>query len=84
MEDLFSILIHKSHAIIGTIAFIGGITAFFTEKGSKIHIIAGCTFAIGMLYSAVTVAYFMVEDFRPLAIVLSLATIYFTLSSISV
>lgn len=72
-----------SHTIIGSIAFIGGITALSTKKGSKIHKTGGWIFFFGMLYAALSIIEFMIEELRPLAILLSVATIYFMVTSIT-
>ncbi|WP_298904193.1 hypothetical protein [uncultured Psychroserpens sp.] len=72
-----------SHTIIGSIAFLGGIIALVTKKGSRFHIIGGRVFFFGMLYASLSIVKFMIEEFRPLAILLSVATIYCMLTSIS-
>ncbi len=74
---------HISHTIIGTIAFIGGIIALSAKKGSITHKVGGKIFVIGMLYASVSIVGFMIEEFRPLAILMSVATLYFITSSIS-
>lgn len=74
---------HISHAVVGSIAFTGGIVALSTKKGSKTHKIGGKVFVFGMLYAAISTIGFMMEEFRPLAILMSVSTIYFMASSIT-
>lgn len=80
---MISDFLHWSHTIIGTIGFIGGIVALSSKKGSKLHKIGGRVFFFGMLYSALSIVEFMIEEFRPLAILLSVATVYFLVTSIT-
>ncbi len=74
---------YLSHTLIGSIAFLGGIIALSSKKGSKIHKIGGRVFFFGMLYAALSIVKFMIDDFRPLAILLSVASIYCMVTSIS-
>ena len=74
---------HLSHIIIGSLAFIGGIVALATKKGSRTHKISGRVFALSMLYAVITTIAFMFEEFLPLAMVLSGATVYLLISSIT-
>ena len=74
---------HISHIIIGTIAFIGGIVALSVEKGSKTHRIGGRIFFLGMCYAAISTIGFIVEEFIPLAVLMSVSTIYLLISSIT-
>lgn len=74
---------HLSHIIIGTIAFIGGIVALGTKKGSRFHIIGGRAFVLGMLYTAISTIGFMLVEFLPLAVFMSVATVYLLISALS-
>tara|TARA_R110002051_G_C8566977_1_gene475175 strand:- start:46 stop:693 length:648 start_codon:yes stop_codon:yes gene_type:complete len=74
---------HLSHIVIGTIAFIGGIVALSTKKGSRIHKTGGKVFVLGMFYSVISTVVFMTEEFLPLAVLMSVATVYLLISSIS-
>lgn len=79
----FSQLIHVTHTIIGFLAFIGGIIALSTKKGSITHKIGGRIFALGMLYEALSTISFMFEEFLPLAILMSITTVYLIISSVA-
>jgi hypothetical protein len=79
----FSQLNHVFHTIIGSLAFLGGIIALSTKKGSHTHKVGGRIFAFGMLYAAISTIGFMFEEFLPLAILLSIATAYLVISSIA-
>lgn len=73
---------HLSHTIIGTIAFAGGLMALLAHKGGRYHRIGGQVFVYGMLYASVSVAVLMFEEFLPLAIVMSLATVYYLVTAV--
>lgn len=79
----FSQLNHVFHTIIGSLAFLGGIIALSTKKGSHAHKVGGRIFAFGMLYAAISTIGFMFEEFLPLAILMSISTVYLVISSIA-
>ena len=73
----------RAHVIIGSIAFLGGAVALFSKKGSKMHRASGSLFVLGMLYAALSTIVFMMEEFLPLAVLMSLATVYLLFSALS-
>lgn len=73
---------HISHTIVGTFAFAGGLLALLARKGGRYHRIGGQIFFYGMLYASISVAVLMFEEFLPLAVVMSLATVYYLVTAV--
>lgn len=72
-----------SHVIIGSVGFIAGIVALTTKKGSSIHKRSGWIFVFGISVAVITTGIFMMDEFLPLAIVMSVASVYLMTSSIT-
>lgn len=71
--DPYSYLIHVT---FGFTAVAGAIVALYSQKGSRLHIIGGRTFAVTMVVASSSALVFVIKDFRPLVIVMSVATLY--------
>lgn len=70
------------HVAFGSLAFLGGIIALFTEKGSTWHIRGGRLFAVMMGLVILTTVVQMFHELLPLAIVMCLAVLYLVPSGI--
>ena len=70
------------HVGFGSLAFLGGIVALVTRKGSTWHIRGGWLFAVMMGLVILTTAVQMFHEFLPLAIVMCLTVVYLVPSAI--
>lgn len=70
------------HVAFGSLAFLGGIVALVTKKGSTWHIRGGRLFAVMMGLVILTTIVQMFHEFLPLAIVMCLTVIYLVPSAI--
>ncbi len=70
------------HVGFGSLAFLGGIVALVTEKGSSGHIRGGWLFAVMMGLVILTTVVQMFHEFLPLAIVMCLTVFYLVPSAI--
>lgn len=73
-----------AHVGFGFLAVAGAITALSTQKGSALHKKAGWIFAVPMVVAALTALVFEIEfdEPRPLAVIMSVATLYLLTTSI--
>ena len=71
------------HVVLGFTAFGAGIFALATKKGTQVHIKAGKIFAYLMIPVALSTIVFMSHEFLPLALLMSLAVLYFIPSAIN-
>jgi len=73
-----------AHVGFGSLAVAGAITALSARKGSTLHKKGGWVFAVPMVVAALTALVFEVEfdEPRPLAVIMSVATLYLLATSI--
>lgn len=69
-----------AHIAVGFIAYAAGLTALATKKGSTWHIRSGRVFALTIAIPIVTTVVFQFTRFFPLAVVLTVASLYLTAS----
>jgi hypothetical protein len=70
------------HVSFGSLAFLGGIVALVTQKGSTWHIRGGWLFSVMMGLVILTTAIQMFHEFLALAIVMCLTVLYLVPSAI--
>lgn len=83
MFDIISMLNSYVHAILGSLALIGGTVALIVTKGSKKHRLAGRVFVIGMVVSSLTTLVFMLHSILPLAILMAAVTLVLLFSALA-